>query len=345
MAFGSTNNIIGYLADSYPNVLNKTALPIIAQANPTLHMMMGKPINPQAIDTDVPDSMPNKPGFGNLNTSFEGSQFEYRLLMQVDAPQYVGYINPNDSYAATNWGYQPKRAVAKGSFAQIVLPYSFPTAMVDQIAGDKAKCTRFIAEESVAIAEGFEQLLGSAIHGSSDQTDQSISGWQLAMGGAAGSYLGLDLTDPGNVKFTSPAVNVGALTFSSLPAILNASIQNKGRPSLAPCNITDYNKICVAMEGKFTPTDNDDETWRAFRGTYKYYEGVRFVLDPYLSSSGTIPFIDTRYVDCYMRQMGFDLTDMFPIQQAMAATGTFVRMYFGVIYSNPQTCVRAYNIS
>lgn len=346
MALGDTAAITGLLADAYPFALNKSALNIMANSNPTLFAYMGGAFQPTGHDETVPDAMPGMPKFGNLNFDFSGTQFEYRLVGAVDQPVYTGYLDPTAGYAAANWAYQEKRFSAKGNFARLILPYSFDPAKLDLISGSRAKCTSFIEEEKVTIAEGWAEKLGADIHGSSDQTDVSVSGWQLALGGATGTYLGIDMSDAANVNFTAQAYNVnGNLQFKTLDFIKNEAFVKNGNPDMALCTKTDYNYVCQVISGKYVPTDNDSEAWRKWNGRYKMFDGTRFLLDSYHPLSGTIPFIDSRYVSVFMRKKGFSMGEGMRLPQFMAVQGYFIDMYFGIVYRNPKSCVRAYGIT
>ena len=348
MALGDTAAITGLLADALPYALNKEALNIMAVANPTLFAFLGEPLQPLGRKPNMPESMPDMPGFRNLSYDFSGTQFEYRLLGQVDEPVFTPYLDPSGGYAAANWSYQEKRFNAKGNFARLILPYSFDPVKLDLISGDRAKAKSFVSEEKVAVSQGWAQKLGREIHGSSDQTDQSISGWQLALGGATGTYLGIDMSDAANVNFAAQSYNVnGNLQFKHFDYILNEAYDKGGMPDYAAFGKTDYGYMCQVLAGKFVPTDNDSP-WREFKGRYKKFDGVRFGLDGYMTSvvtAGTVPFFDTRYISVFMRNKGFGMGDMMRLPQYMAVNGTFFDMYFAVVYQSPKTCVRAYGIT
>lgn len=343
MPIGSTGNITGLSADARMRFINNTALMIVANTNPFLHMLMGKPLYDRGWK-DVPDSMPQGDvGFSNLDISFAGKQFEYRLAMVVDEPDFVGYLDPADAYAAANWSYQSKRANAKGNFARLILPYSFDPIMNTLVAGDGV---RFLKEESNTVAEGFERKLGRAVHGIGDATDKSILGWQLALGGATGSMLGIDMSDPDNVDFTAQSYNVnGNLSFRTLGFIRNEAVNKGGRPNLGVCTKTDMNYVEQVMEGKWVPDDNEDPIWRKFQGMYQFFKGCRFVMDSYHPLAGTIPMIDTRGVTCYMQQTGFGLSDTVRLPHVMAVEGQFVQALFQVVYNDPKKSVRGYGIT
>lgn len=348
MALGDSAAITGLLADALPYALNKEALNIMSISNPTLFAFLGEPLGPLARKDNMPEKMPGMPSFANLNYDFSGTQFEYRLLGAVDEPVFTGYLDPSAGYVSANWTYQEKRFNAKGNFARLILPYSYDPVKLDLIAGDRAKAKSFISEEKVAVAQGWAQKLGREIHGSEDQTDVSVSGWQLALGGATGTYLGILMSDPANSNFAAQSYNVaGNLQFKHFDLILNEAYDRGGIPDYAAFGKTDYGYMCQVLAGKFVPTDNDSP-WRAFKGRYKMFDGVRMGLDGYMTSTvtaGTVPFFDTRYVSTFMRNKGFGAGSAQRLPQFMAVEGMFYDMYFGIVYQSPKTSVRAYGIT
>lgn len=343
MAQGSTANITGILSDAFPQVLNQTAIPIIAKNRPFLHMILGKPIPPQGIEPSVMDKQPDQPNFERM-TRLDGNQVELRLLGAVDEPQFVG-MTTAEQFTAVAPSYTEKRFSAKFNIAQLVFVYDVPMVKLKQVAGSAAKCGSFLREESIAIAQGFEQMLARNVNSNGDATDKTCTGWQLPLGGATGSYLNLDLSDTGNVDFVAQQDNVaGAMTFSRILNAQTLSINAGGNPDFAVCNITDYNGIGKIVEGKFVPTTND-ETWRAFKGNYIQVRQTQYLLDQYQTTSGTIPYFDSRTIQSWMNMTGFEMNSMNRNDQVLSGNRMFIDLWFQWIINNPQRCVRQYGIT
>ena len=343
MAQGASANLTGILADAFPQVLNSTAIPIVAKNRPFLHMILGKPVPPQGIDPSMMDKQPNLPNFERL-TRLDGNQVELRLLGTVDEPQFVG-MTTAEQFTPVAPNYTEKRFSAKFNIAQVVYVYDVPMVKLKQVAGDAAKCGSFLKEEAVATANGIEQFLARAVNSNGDATDKTVTGWRLPLGGATGSYLNIDLSDAGNVDFVAQQHNVnGTMNFKHIMNAQSLSWNAGGDVDFAVCNITDYQGIAQIVEGKFVPTTNDQQ-WRQFGGRYLQVRGTQYLLDNYHATSGTIAYMDSRQIAAWMGIDGFTAQGMSRNNQVLSGNRMFIDMWFQWIMKNNQFNVRQYGIT
>lgn len=343
MAQGASANITGILADAFPQVMNATAIPIVAKNRPLIHLILGKPIPPQGRPPTKDDQMPGLPNFEHL-TRLDGTQVELRLLGTVDEPQFVGKTTA-EQFTPVAPSFTEKRFNAKFDIAQLVYVYDVPIARLKRVAGDAAKCGSFLKEEAVAVAQGFDQYLARQVNGSTDATDKTVTGWQLPLGGATGSYLNLDLSDTGNVDFVAQQHNVaGTMNFSHIFNAQALSWNAGGEPDFAVCNITDYIGIDKIVAGKFVPTTNEEQ-WRKFGGKYIQVRGTQFLMDAYHTTTGTIAYFDSRWIKCWMNMQGFEMSNMDRNTQVLSGNRMFVDMWFQWVTENNQCNVRQYGIT
>lgn len=307
---GSTSNILGFSADALPRVLNGSALNLVTRMHPTLRAFLGRKLGDAGEQQGMAKGPPGMPAMENLQYH-DGDKFRRRYQGRTIPAQFVGKANDNTGqFAAHTPAYTPQRFSNQFDMAQITTPYDVGKRTVDFLPQTGPTVTEnFLGEETNSVVGGMIELIAPAIHGSSDASDTTLSGWQRALA-TTGSYLGIDLTEPNNANYLATQyATFGSCTVGKLNRITTKALKRQGNIDFVPLGETDYDIVWNVIQGEVTYDQN--EAVMGILSKWPVFQGVRFCNDPYMESAyanvttGTFPALDSSKVFVHFSNAGF----------------------------------------
>lgn len=343
-------NHSGRDADTFENVWNQAAIPLMAEARPYLMACIGRilgPDNPMRLAMAA-ENPPNGPMMERLFRlpQVAGKAYQVRLLGETEDWEILGRDFASLAAPVTPT-FTENRGVAQFNPALLHKDMFIDIRRWAEAEGGHAKGDKPEVEEARKHAEGLASTMSTGLHSTDDVADNAIGGHLHALN-STGSYGGLSRTDILNANYVAQQQNTaGAQSLAQCRRSINKAKIVGGRPSIVPCTFEQYSDIQDIVDTENVPNENNDLQW--LKGEHLRIGPATFVLDADKTDETRLSWIDHRQVRIVlftwpgnkdMNLAGFERNRNFK-----GILHGQVDLLFQQIFMNPKLCTNQYGLS
>jgi len=257
----------------FNQLANAKTVAMITKRNALLHAFLG--------DGDTSDGLYIR---AQKNVKVTGKRLEVRLRGKNATPAYVAdgsaelaTVNYASTYDSTIFG------AAEFDIAHGTLPYAIPASELMRFAGKEAKTASYLDEIFNYLMDGWENLLGNDLNGTSAPARTKFGGWQYAIDDS-NTYGTIDRSDSANADFRGIVkASTGTPTVAKIQAAKNEAKTNRGKVQTGVASLVNYNYIQQQAQSFQQVIYNRDKA--EFGSDSFVVAGVEFILDQRLGDT------------------------------------------------------------
>jgi hypothetical protein len=173
-----------------------------------------------------------------------GKQIEVTLRGKNASPAYL--TDGAAELANWDWASQYDSAIFGGAvfdIAHMVFGLPIPSSEMDRFRGKELKTLDYMDELLGYCIDGYENLIGNDLHGTSAPARNKVGGWQYAVDDA-NVYGTINRSDSGNVDFRGVVdAALGQITLPKIQLAKNKVKKNRGRLAVGVAEDTIFTAI------------------------------------------------------------------------------------------------------
>lgn len=173
-----------------------------------------------------------------------GKQIEVTLRGKNASPSYI--TDGAQELAVWDWASQYDGSIFGASVFDIAhLAYGLPVpaSEMDRFQGKELKTLDYLDELFGYVMDGYENLIGNDLNGSSAPARNKIGAWAYAVD-ASNTYGTIDRSDAGNADFRSIVdAGLGSITLPKIQSAKNRVKKNRGKIAVGVADETVFTAI------------------------------------------------------------------------------------------------------